>query len=66
MIKLFLLYNWTLILILTAFSIMLKTTVFLDRRTVKRMYYLIGMVFILSVSVFAEFYLDSQDILKEV
>jgi len=61
MIKLFIQYNWTVILILTAFAIMLKTTVFLDKKTVKKMCVLINMVFLLSLIVFAEFYLGQHD-----
>ena len=64
MIKLFILYNWIVILILTAFAIMLKTTVYLDKRTVKRMCILINMVFVLSLTVFVEFYLGQQGLYK--
>ena len=53
----YLLQNWALILILLAFVIMLKITVFLDKKTVMRMYVLIVAVFLLSIIVFIEFYL---------
>ncbi len=52
----YLLQNWPLILILIAFFISLLTSVFLDKSTVKRMYILIGGVFLLSIIVFIEFY----------
>ena len=49
--------NWALILILLAFTATLKTTVFLDRRTIQRMYVLIVLVFLLSIIVYVEFLL---------
>lgn len=55
--KEYLLYNWALVLVLIAFIIMLIITVFLDKKTVIRMFVLIGSVFILSLVVFFEFYL---------
>ena len=56
MLKGYLLQNWPLILILLAFLISLLTTVFLDKKTVRKMYILIGGVFVLSIIVFIEFY----------
>lgn len=56
MIKDYLLQNWPLILILLAFVISLFTTVFLDKKTITRMYILIAAVFLLSIVVFLEFY----------
>ena len=53
----YIIQNWALILILLAFTIMLRITVFLDKKTVIRMYGLIITVFLLSISVFAEFHL---------
>ena len=50
--------NWALILILLAFAISLKTTIFLDKTFVKRLYILIFGIFLLSVIVFLEFALD--------
>ncbi|MBP5238618.1 MAG: GGDEF domain-containing protein [Clostridia bacterium] len=54
-IKDYILQNWALVLMLSAFAISLKATVFLDKKTVKRLYVLIAAVFLLSVVVFAEF-----------
>jgi len=59
MLKSYLLQNWTMLLILAAFAIALYITVFLDKRTVRRMYVLIVGVFLLSIVVFVEFYLAS-------
>ena len=50
--------NWALILILPAFAISLKTTIFLDKKSVKRLYILIAGIFLLSVVVFLEFALS--------
>ena len=55
MIKEYLIQNWALILILFAFAISLETTVFLERRTVRRMLITIIALFLLSISVFTEF-----------
>lgn len=55
--KEYLLQNWALILVLIAFVIMLMITVFLNKNTIRRMFVLIGVVFLLSISVFFEFYL---------
>ena len=55
MIKSYIFQNWTMLLILAAFAIALRITVFLDKKTVKRMYVLIVAVFLLSISVFVEF-----------
>ena len=57
MIKEFLLQNWPLILILLAFIISLITTVFLDKKSKRRMYILVTSVFLLSIVVFVEFYI---------
>lgn len=51
----YLLQNWSLLLILPAFAIALEITVFLDKKTIRRMFFLIGVVFLLSIFVFAEF-----------
>ena len=61
MFKDYLVQNWALILILSAFAIMLKTTVFLDEHRKKRMYFLVAAVFALSVVVYVEFYLETLD-----
>ena len=55
MLKDYIIQNWALILILPAFLISLKTTIFLDRTSVKRCYILIAGIFLLSVVVFLEF-----------
>ena len=55
MLKEYFLQNWSLMLILSAFVIALRITVFLDKNTVKRMLVLIVGVFLLSVVVFVEF-----------
>ena len=55
MFKEYLLENWALILVLLAFVISLRTTVFLDKKTVRRFYILIATTFILSITVFVEF-----------
>ena len=57
MLKGYLLQNWVLILILLAFAISLKETVFMEKKVIRRMYVLIGAIFLLSFVVFTEFYL---------
>ena len=52
----YILQNWSMILILLAFVISLNITVFLDKKTIKRMYTLIIAIFLLSVIVYVEFY----------
>ena len=66
MIKDFFLQNWPLILILLAFVISLVTTVFLDKKTIIRMYVLVGAVFLLSIVVFVEFYIINMPELKNL
>ena len=51
----FLLQNWSLLLVLIAFTIALRISVFLDKKVVRRIYILIAGVFLLSVAVFLEF-----------
>ena len=55
MLKEYVMQNWSLILVLSAFTIALRISVFLDRKTIKRMYILVVGVFLLSIAVFAEF-----------
>ncbi len=55
MIKDYIIQNWALILILFAFAISLKMTVFLEKRTIRRMIITIFALFLLSISVFTEF-----------
>ena len=59
-VKEYFLINWPLILILLAFIISLITTVFLDKKQKTRMYILIATIFVLSISVFVEFYVDGN------
>ena len=58
MIKDYFLQNWTLILLLIAFAVLLKTTVFLEKKIKGRLYVLAGSLFLLSLSVFLEFYFE--------
>jgi len=60
MVSNYFLENWALILILLAFTAILKTTVFLDRKTIQRMYVLIVLAFLLSIVVYIEFLLADQ------
>ena len=60
MLRDYLVQNWALILVLLAFAISLKTTVLLDKTSIKRLYILIVSIFLLSVVVFLEFALDGQ------
>lgn len=57
MFKEYLLQNWPLLLILAAFIISLITTVYLQKKTVIRIYFLIAAIFLLSIVVFVEFYI---------
>lgn len=54
--KEYILQNWILVLVLMAFAIMLFITVFLNKKTKTRLFILIGVIFLLSISVFFEFY----------
>ena len=58
MIKELIIQNWANVLVLVAFAILLRTTVFLDKRTVLRMYALILGLFIFSLIVYLEFSLQ--------
>ena len=60
MLRDYIIQNWALILILPAFAISLKTTIFLDKKSVKRLYILIVGIFLLSVVVFLEFVLSDM------
>ena len=61
MFKELIIQNGTNVLILIAFAILLRTTVFLDKRTILRMYALLLALFIFSLIVFAEFYLEEKE-----
>ena len=58
MLKDYLVQNWSLVLILTGFAIALEETIFLDKKTIRRLFILIVSIFVLSVVVFVEFYFD--------
>ena len=60
MFKEFILQNWALMLILLAFVILLRTTAFLNKKAKTCMYALIGGLFLLSIIVFSEFYLEEH------
>ena len=62
----YLLQNWTAILILLAFAVMLKTTVVLDQAIIRRMYILIIGLFVFSIAVFEEFYLEDKNLYPKV
>ena len=47
-------------MILAAFAIVLGTTGFIDKKATRRFYVLIGVVFLLSISVFIEFYYENE------
>ena len=55
--------NWGLLLVSLAFLVSLRTTAFLDKTASGRMYRLLFFVVVLSLVVFAEFYLDEHGIL---
>ncbi len=55
MLKDFIIQNWSNMLVLLAFAILLRTTVYLDKKTKRRMYVLIVGLLVLSVTVFIEF-----------
>ena len=66
MIKEYLLENWALILVLSAFAIALNITVFLSKKAVRRTYILIIVIFLLSIVVFEEFYLAEEGAFREI
>ena len=53
--------NWALILVLLGYTVSLISTVFLDKKTIMRMYALIIEVMILSILVYAEFYMADHN-----
>jgi len=55
MLKEYILQNWSLIMVLSAFAVALHITVFLDKKIIRRMYVLIVAIFLLSIAVFVEF-----------
>lgn len=56
MLKEYIIQNWSMILILIAFAVILRTTIFLEKKIVNRLYGLIAAIFALSILVFVEFY----------
>ena len=66
MIRELIIQNWANFLVLLAFAILLKTTVFLDKRTILRLYALILTLFIFSMIVFLEFSLENLGELANV
>lgn len=66
MIKQYILENWNLILITVAFVIVLNTTIFLNKKSIRRMYITVILVFLLSLIVFFEFYLAELGTHKEI
>ena len=58
--------SWPLLLVLIAFGIMLSITVFIDRKRIIKMYILILVVFLLSVSVYIEFLLEELKMLPDL
>ena len=56
MFKEYLLQNWPLILVLLAFAISVVMTVFLDKKTKRRIFVLMVAIFVLSIIVFIEFH----------
>ena len=57
-VKQYFIQNLGLLLILVAFAIILHITVFLEKKVIRRTQVLIGGVFLLSIAVFTEFYLE--------
>ena len=66
LIREYLIQNWSVILILLAFAVMLKVTVFLDQKVIKKMYILVIVLFAFSMTVFFEYYLEEQNVLENV
>ncbi len=60
MIREYIVENWALILVLIAFAVSIRTTVFMDKSTARRMCVLIPGLFLLSVVVFLEFWLTDR------
>ena len=65
MIKELIIQNWANVMVLLAFAVLLKTTVFLDKITILRLYALILGLFIFSQIVFAEFALADINEIKD-
>ena len=61
----YLIQNWPLIMVLVAFVIALKITVFLNKHTIIRLYVLIAIVFVLSIITYIEFHLGEINQYRE-
>ena len=57
--------NWPLIMVLVAFAIALRVTVFLDKHTIIRLYVLMLVVFALSITTYTEFHLSEINQYRE-
>ncbi len=66
MFKEYLIQNFATILIIIAFIILLKTTIFLDKKVKIKMFFLIIMIFILSIIVFIEYYYNLENSHKDL
>ena len=66
MLKEYIMQNWATILVIIAFAILLKTTVFLEKKIINRMYFLIFTIFVLSIIVFIEFYYNDLNKYREL
>lgn len=56
----YILQNWVLILILFAFVVFLISTALIDKKATRRLFFLIGEIFVLSICVFIEFYFEND------
>ena len=57
----YILQNWILILILFAFVVFLISTALIDKKATRRLFFLIGEIFVLSICVFCEFHFAHDD-----
>ena len=62
----YILQNWILILILFAFIVFLISTALIDKKATRRLFFLIGEIFVLSLCVFTEFYFAKDDFASDV
>ena len=61
----YILQNWILILILFAFVVFLISTALIDKKATRRLFFLIGEIFVLSICVFCEFHF-AHDEFKDI
>ena len=57
----YILQNWILILILFAFVVFLVSTALIDKKATRRLFFLIGEIFVLSLCVFCEFHFAHEE-----